>query len=457
LTYYPDVTSATTIGDVTLEHDAQINGQENLTVNGTVTVNHQITQSTDGSTLDHWQYFASPFSNTTAGSLLSTNVRVDIYLAEYDNSLSSNVNNAWNFISSTSAAISPGYGYAVTFVNDQTETGPTISGTDYNMSLTGTLINTSSNTSVTLNQGLTNWNLIGNPYLAPINWSDSYFDFSNIQGSAAYIYNPATGTNITLDGTAADQYIPAMQGFFVDAASAGSFDIELSARVNTAHSFYKSSKVEHQLHLQVIKDSLMDEAVVFLDALSENTFDRKDARKLLTNSQTPQIYTSSNDGEKLVFNHIQTLDEPLLLKIQTNRAGKYKLQLGELAGDFNDYHIELLDNRGAITQLDKEDYQFETEDGLKTHEFVLYFQLATSINEPNSYHTRVYTIDHSIVVNAQKELNGEVAVFSLTGQKLFQSNLNGTRFSIELNANPGVVIVQVIDKGTISNYKVSIN
>lgn len=466
-TNFPQLTSSASVNNLVIQHNAQLNGQEYLTISGAVTINHQITESTNGSTLDHWQYFTSPFTGTTSGDLLSSNDRVDIYMVEYDNSLSETEENCWSFISSTSTNLATGKGFAVTFVNDETETGSTISGTDYNMALSGTLIDVSSSTSVSLTQGLNTCNLIGNPYLAPINWyDDTNLDFTNIQGNAAYIYDPNIANYITItnieggSGTSVPSgngLIPPMQAFFVKAASNGSFTLDLNSRVNTGQTFYKSSSLISQMRLQLKSDDKTDETIIFLNENAVNSYDKLDADKLFANSLTPQIFTYSSDGKKLVFNHVNSLTEQINLDIITKYKGTYSLNLAELSGEFNDYKIELTTQNGATYNLGNNGYEFTSGEEIETHHFTLNFQNRTGINSNELEAIKAYTINSTIHIQSEMELNAKVNIFSLSGQKIYSCRINGYKKEINLDVDKGIVILQLIEGSQVLNYKLNIN
>ena len=466
ITNFPTVESAdnANVLDLVLDHSAQINGQENLTVNGTTTIYHQITESTSASALNHWQYFTPPFTGLTSGNLLCANTRVDLYLAGYNNALSATLNDAWSFVSSATAPLSPGTGYAVTFVDDGTETGTDV-GTDYNMKLSGTLINASANASVSLTQGLNNWNLIGNPYLVPINWFDINLNLTNIQGSAAYVYNPATSSYITISSngsgsgtisSGSSALIPPLQGFFVEASSAGSFEIDLDARVNTAQSFYKSETISPLLRVQVQCDSLFDESVLILNEMAEQGFDAMDAHKLLTNGLSPQIYTSTPDGHHLVFNQTNSLDNNIVLQVQTQKAKEYTIRLNEISGDFNNYRIYLTGQNNLNTELTDTEFSFNAAEGTNTYLFQLSFQNKTSNLIFDWQKTKVYAFDKDIMVQSTDELNGEINIFNLSGQKICHSTLNGKKTVINLQNETGIMLVQLINNGQMTHHKVTI-
>lgn len=461
VTNFPNLTSSTTVADITIEHNAQLNGQENLTVNGTVTVKHQISKSTSASSLDRWQYFTSPFSGSTSGNLLSSNARIDLYMLQYNNTLSSEANNGWEYVTSTSAPFSAGKGYALTFVDDATETG-TVPGTDYNLSFSGTLLDASSNATVTLTQGLNNWNFIGNPYLAPLNWfDDTHLDFSNIQGASAYVYNPATGSYITIASTGSgngivspsgSELIPPLQGFFVSASSAGNFELDKDARVNTAQTFYKSETITPLLRIQVKTDSLMDETVLIYNEMAEQGFDAYDAHKLFSNGQSPQL-TSIVDEHQLVFNQFNKLDEKIDLQVITKKAGSYQLEIGEITGIFNDYRVYLEQAGKEPAEITHKGYTIDAAEGINTQLFTLSFQVKTGLDVKQINPIKAFMNGQTLYVQSAQIINGSLLISNLAGQRILYEQINGHTGEFDLSGHSGMILVQLFTNKQVSTYK----
>ncbi|MCF8359446.1 MAG: T9SS type A sorting domain-containing protein [Prolixibacteraceae bacterium] len=347
---FPEVSSAETVGHVVLDHDAQLNGQENLTVT-TVDIIHEITFSPDTS---RWQYFTSPFSDLTPAGMASTNNRVDMWMATYNNSIAGDINDAWEFNLTPSTVLTPGKGYAVCTVNDASETGDEIYDADYYMYSGGTLVDASSAVSFSLLVDESGWNLIGNPFLAPIDWlDDSNIDYTNIQGNAAHLYDPTTGTYTTVSELESSDLIPPMQGFFVEASSAGNFDIPPDARVLSNAPFLKSESQNDHLTIGVTADSIIDKAVIAIDPMATNGFDKLDAHKLFaTNKKIPQVFSLTGENEQLVINRINELPASIPMYLFTGEANEVTMSFPNLA--------ELRSNLEITIELQGKTYQRES-------------------------------------------------------------------------------------------------
>lgn len=465
LAFYPDLTATTSVHEITIEHGAQLNGQENLNLGGQITVNHQITKSTDSSNLDHWQYFTSPFSNTTASSLLSSNDKIDIYLAAFDNTSSANNDEAWSFISSASSNISPGIGFALTHVQDNTEAGDDLAGSDYNMAFTGDLLDVSTSLSVNLVQGLSNWNLIGNSYLAPINWfNDTNLNHDNIQGKAAYIYNPSTGSYITITSTGSGNgtvspsgsaLIPPLQGFFVEALANGTFNFDLSARTNSTKTFYKSEPIDSRLILQVQCEERLDETVLIINPNASHSFDEFDAHKLISQSTTPQFYSKSIDNEKLVVNHIPGIPDELMLSVETRMPGTYTISIIEKLGTFEDKTILIIDSQNITHNLSSESYTFNVQEDNEIYNFHLSVENNNAVPRFKESGKPILKIDNgSLSVNFTDANQSMLSIYNLQGQRLLLKKCFGQFTTIAIPKSSEVLLLQITSMQQTYRYKI---
>ncbi|HKM93665.1 MAG TPA: T9SS type A sorting domain-containing protein [Prolixibacteraceae bacterium] len=474
-TNFPELTAATTVRNFVFTHNAQLNEQENLTVTENTTVLHQIDFSTSHASLDKWQYYTQPFTGLTAGDMLSSNERVDLYMLKYNNSLAPSIvnqNDAWEWIESAGDLVSPGRGFAVTAINDTEETGDEIKTSYYNMALSGNLIDATQNVSVPLSY-LTepadnNYNFVGNPFLAPIEWTSSSFT-GNIQGNTAYVYDR---TKILTEGgdkyisiqdgiatpSSYGAYIPAMQGFFVAASASGNLEINSTARVNTIKNFYKSEQTKPILRLQVWDETMMDETVIVYNEMAESKYDHYDADKMFTNGLAPQIYSILESGQKLVFNNTNTLSHDIVFQIKAPAQGTYQINLSEIGGLFNDYQITLTDYaRQKTIVLSDSDYQLEELGGNKTYNFSLSFQDRTAIEEYSINNILVYPNEEQIIIKSDFDHTGTLTIYNLSGKKIVSKTVSGVYSEIDFNNNRGLFIVTVQCKNITTHHKLIMN
>ncbi|MBN1925565.1 MAG: T9SS type A sorting domain-containing protein [Prolixibacteraceae bacterium] len=442
---YPEVSSAETVDHIVLDHDAQLNGQENLTVT-TVEIVHEITFSADTS---RWQYFASPFTDLTPAGMASTNNRVDLWMATYNNSIAGDINNAWEFNLTNASVLSPGKGYAICTVNDDSEAGDQIYDTDYFMYSGGTLVDAGSAVTFSLLADESNWNLIGNPFLAPIDWDDEVnIDHSNLQGETAYLYDPSTGTYSTYTpggGGGSPQHIPPMQGFFVNASSAGDFDIPPGARVNTAAAFLKSEGLKEFITFGVTADSIVDKASLVINPEATNSFDKLDALKLFaTNKLLPQVYSTAGDYSKLVVNQLNELPASIQMYLFTGQADEITLSFPDIEKLRNNLEIlvELQGKTYDLRNLLTGDIKIPvSEKGITIPFEVHLFESHTGISSFDENNPKVYYNGTGLRYMNFPGQPGHISIFTPTGRKMIKFPVKNSDGYLELNLQQGIYLV----------------
>ncbi len=251
----------------------------------------------------------------------------------------------------------------------------------------------------TSNQG---WNLLGNPYVAALDWDKVITQpaFANGQIEyAVYLYDdskktgeqsnyryyvPSVGKATGVGTGDASHEIPMGQGFFVKAYKDGvNFVISPDYRTfNTGTDFYKVARVnkdpENILRLQIKGDSSSDELVYRLVADATPNFDYKyDARKRFPGKSLNQFYIISQDEKS---KQAIASDAP-----NTNyrdiKLGYYaqdsvlSIEIKSSTFDVPNVYLEdkLLD---SIVDLEETSYEFTTEVGKFVDDrFVLHFGL----------------------------------------------------------------------------------
>ena len=138
------------------------------------------------------------------------------------------------------------------------------------------------------------WILLGNPYLAAIDWDvlQAQPSTSNIDGTV-YVYSPASDGYVTWDGSSGnltDGHIAPMQGFFVKASSEDAdgsstgFQVEdiTAAQANASDTFFKSSpqSESRSINLAVEADGIQRDAFVSFQDGGEIGKDRLDSYAL---------------------------------------------------------------------------------------------------------------------------------------------------------------------------------
>ena len=347
-------------------------------------------------------------------------------------------NNIVNFI--------PGTGYLVAYTTAATKvfTG-TLNATDITRS------------GLTLSGGTNSgWNLLGNPFPSALTWGTGNWSLTNIaaiakiwdEGDAAYNdINPG-------------EFIPAMNGFMVQSAGAGSLTIPTAARVHNALAWYKSSAGMLKLNAHDLDNITAQESIIRVNDNATEGYDTQYDSHFLAGF-APKFY-STIGGEQLSTNTLPGIDTSRVIPMGfvKNAAGNFSIELMEnsLMGVSTIY---LTDNKtGSITNMGTSPvYSFTAVAGDDANRFMLSFQGTASI--PNPDITKDFTVhaENGIITILQTgNLSGKVTVTDMAGRNVATANLMvGAPTRINLQGHPGVYVVSIVSAEGVSNTKVIIN
>ena len=252
LTNYPTVTSVVTINYLTIASGATLKATNTFTAN--VTYNRTLTNGSQ------WYYMSSPVVGETYNDAWATANSVisgqnnNKGLSWYDNTSYDTDTGAgdtetgyWRYLQSddsNNGLFNVGQGYGV------------ITSSSTTVTFIGTGINTSSQTSP-ITTGISNFNLVGNPFTSFLNLGDFYVDNPKttvLAETEAYFWNGSSYDTKT-SGLHSTYEIAPGQGFFIEAAvdTNLTFDISdtnhLADTAEGADTFQKSSRPEIHLFL----------------------------------------------------------------------------------------------------------------------------------------------------------------------------------------------------------------
>ncbi len=251
-------------GKLTLTSTSAGNSAQIGTVGGTLSGNYTVQRYITG--LRAWRFLASPISQSfssswqnsiyitgagTGGTIcpsLTTNSNgFDATLANSPSVYTYNEStSAWVGLSATTSSIAPGVGYRVFVRGNRTQGCSQLDGTTYTpgavtLSATGAFTNNTNFGDVTISvtKSGAGWNLVGNPYQATLDWTNSAWVTargSNIT-NALYTINPSTGTYASYSSgvgvNGGSNYISPGQSFFINVTTATSLVFK-EAYKNTA-------------------------------------------------------------------------------------------------------------------------------------------------------------------------------------------------------------------------------
>lgn len=249
---YPTVTSVVTVNYLTIASGATLKATNTFTAN--VTYNRTLTNGSQ------WYYMSSPVAVETYNDAWATANSVtsgqnnNKGLSWYDNTSYDTDTGAgdtetgyWRYLQSddsNNGLFNVGQGYGV------------ITSSSTTVTFIGTGINTSSQTSP-ITKGISNFNLVGNPFTSFLNLGDFYVDNPKttvLAETEAYFWNGSSYDTKT-SGLHSTYEIAPGQGFFIEAAvdTNLTFDISdtnhLADTAEGADTFQKSSRPEIHLFL----------------------------------------------------------------------------------------------------------------------------------------------------------------------------------------------------------------
>jgi len=311
----------------------------------------------------------------------------------------------------------------------------------------------------------TGWNLLGNPYSSAIDWHlvdrDTYF-----QDNYAYVYDPAansgTGAFVNINGGSANAYIAPHQGFFVVAKTTANNQTFTFTNAMQTHggSFMKEVKDEPLLVLRLSGDQYYDQIQIRIDNQSNYTRDRNDAVKIYSyNSAAPQLLSYTEDNIALAINSIPevAVEKPVQLGIRAPKAGQYILSIAQVSEAFSGAGIYLEDRLlNSWHKLSESAFTFTSQQGDFGDRFVLHFGMVgveeSGVTQP---FIQLWSDQNTIYLLNINQLEGEVSVINMYGQKVLETQLNReVNQQMRLDAPVGYYVVSVVTKNGIVIRKV---
>lgn len=474
-------------GNVTLKADATKTariGRSSGTLSGNLTVQTYLPGTSTG-----WANLGSPGVSgqtiaswdtyVTSGSL--TGVPLACTGCYYGTGYSNGFNSTYSWSEPTTAyvaataatALTPGQGFWI-YVGTGFSTTTALKLVNSGSPVTGSV-----NYPVTASSG--NFNLVANPYASPIAWSKTYALGTNNTrvNNAIYIWNADLGVTtsyaagVSSHGAGAKDIIPAGQGFYVEATSAGnlSFDETVKMTANTSANPVlrgaASNYIGEIFRVSLAgKDGDRDETAFRIHPMATPLYDGAwDAHKIFQSPGYvgyPGPYTkyttiSSKDftGEDYSIHSFpepsKDLNFPLLVRVM--QSGTYTISASGLE---NIPSCLLLKDKllNKTHDLQMGDYVFTINDSTSAPRFEL--QLCKGVAAINSIQetkldaqsVQIRRAESGISVNTAfaQATEARIEVYNLLGQSLSASVIvNGTTNSTFLPVadDNGIILVKV--------------
>ena len=387
VTNYPVITGPAECFDIIIEHTASLLGNENLTINGTASMQLNVTKGA-------WHFISAPNSSTLSGSFTGD------YLQTWDETTGK-----WSYITATDTQLIPGKGYSLWSPGSGTAS----------YTFTGTFLSGDQSQPITKNSnGLGNdgSNLLGNPYPSYLDWETlkAYGAVYYWNGNGYDAYNGGNGTG--------SRYVAPMQGFFIIAEGDGNFNLTDTNRVNIKESkFYKSAKAinSNTLVLQTLGESYSDKLYIGINPEATEGFDlQNDAYKLLAYTDgVSELY--SYTGEKKLSIDVRPAPQVIQLGFTNTKSGEYQLGLQDIA----DIPVAILEDTKTNTfhDLQAGAYSFSYTSGESDKRFLLHLGV-NAVPENIKSETTVYSNHNTVYIKMNGQSKGNIYIYNIAGQQV---------------------------------------
>ncbi len=395
-----------------------------------------------------WHYVSSPISSATIATYF------DIYLMSFNEPTG-----IWTYLSlPVNTPINVGQGYAAWAADALT--GSTTVSYEGDLNTGDITYSSLTYTPISANTG---YNMVGNPYPSSIDWNSNWTT-SNLDATA-YIYNGVqyvTWNRNTASGTAPSGVIPSTQGFVVLANnSSASLTFPQSERLNGSQAFYKeSSTIDSYVSLEVEGNNYSDNIIVGFNNAATDSFDSDfDAYDLKGIDAAPQFYTIGD--EEYTVNILNSASDQMVIPVglDAGTPGIYSINVNDLEG-LNGSSVILEDlKENTFTELSINDvYNFMVDLNDGSHRFNIHFKSGTlGVDGITDSNISVYSADNMVYIQKPAELEGNVFIYNMMGQKIYSQKAGNEEFiSIPVNNGTGYYVVKIQASGIIETSKVFI-
>ena len=442
LTNYPTIASAVACNNLVLENGATLLGNNFLTVNGTTTLNRDITGNA-------FHLMSIPVTSSTVGAPFLTGLHDNIWIRSYAEATGN-----WTNMLNTEA-LTVGQGYSIWM--DIASATATFTGTLNN----GNVSPTVTNSGTTGNINYDGWNLVGNPYPSAIKWNIGTWTKTNIDASVA-AWSASAGNYVYWNGTSgslADGVIPVAQGFFVKATGSPALTIPNDSRVHSNVGYYKNTPADLiSLKASSTMNTFTDETFVNFNALATDAYDHQfDAIKLYGDANAPQLFTKLN-GAEFAINVLPSSNQNQSIPVgfKAGVDGVYTLHAS---------YIESL-NSGMSVYLD--DIMLGSRQNLRNNPVYSFHANATDdamrfklsfatvgIVDASLTQIRVWSAERSLYITNVTGLQGDVQIINTAGQLVYAGKLMGQSTQVyTLNLASATYMVRIITKEGVAVRKV---
>ena len=321
--------------------------------------------------------------------------------------------------------------------------------------------------------GGTGWNLVGNQYPSAIDWESASLVKTNLESGYYYVYNEnktgGAGYEYYLDASnktdGVNGKIPAMQGFFVEAASGGgSLGIGNAARTHNDQAFLKSTTEygENLLKLSLSDQTNFSTAQFRLREDGNEGEDYYDASMLFSlDESVPQLYSITPNGKKLALNSLPMPEDEIIIPLgmKLANAGSFTVNTESIETFTSEYAPFLEDTQAGqtIDLRQNNSYSFAAnEAGYLETRFLLHLKSTVGVDEiVDQVIPSVYVNNNRLHLLNSNGLDWQISVTDITGRVLHCGVINdGGVVDLPVNIKTGVYIVRIANGQSSYNQKV---
>ncbi len=235
-----------------------------------------------------WNYITSPINQAKSWVFSMNNGGNEAYLMKYNTGVASKYGDNWSeYIKNPNLTLIPGKGYAV-YPQETLD-----------VKYEGILCNSKTTVVLDVKNG-DRWNLVGNPFVAPLSTKKLFNDIDGkLQGNAIFLFDRETMVyNPIIVDSEEEVMIPSLESFFVETIEDGT---EITFKRN--HQYIpktgRGSSVNHNyLALTASIGKRRQYALVGMLDDSKYGFDNYDTHKMFgTSEDTPDVYFIADDQE----------------------------------------------------------------------------------------------------------------------------------------------------------------
>lgn len=427
----------------------------------------QVQTYVNGPATAYWQYCATP---TATATLQDWDGDTRFYMSGvggndgnaccpvfYSVRTYSEPTNTYTNITTVTTSLTPGRGYMVWMADNLS-------------SLTAPLIY---DTRTTPNQGNVNfavtaggsgggYNLVGNPYACPINFStvvttsgNLFANFLVLQENGTYATSPNGGV------------IPPGQGFLCAATSSGNIQFTESAKNTSSTPSVIRAVPENQIKIKAGNDvnGLGEEVVIQLDNTASEAIESEyDLLYIPSPYETAtHIWTSNSGNDKFILNRTSSNDDHITIpfSVVSSTIGVQSLTFKDLNSvtAYNCAWLEDTENGQRINLNMNDTYSFEEEALGVEHKFILHLERTNDcemdlqrVDPSLDAQTSVYVNSGNVYAQFgfAEESMVTISMFDMSGRAVMgETNMSVSNQTVPLTAPDahGIYIVRIVKNG----------